>query len=63
LTELRFYVPLDKIGHFRDVLPTNLLAYYLKTKYITTKANNTTKQSKLKQKNTQNAKPKQIHKN
>jgi len=38
LTELWFYVPLHKIGHFGDVPPTNLLAWYGKTKPNTTKA-------------------------
>jgi len=38
LTELRFYVPLDKLGHFGDVPQANLLAWYGKTKPNTIKA-------------------------
>jgi len=38
MTELRSYVPLDKLGHFGDVLQANLLAWYGKTKPNTTKA-------------------------
>jgi len=38
LTELTFYVPLDKMGHFGDVPQADLLAWYGKTKPNTIKA-------------------------
>jgi len=53
-----------KIGHFGDILPSQSLGIVLNKLNLTQKSNNTrTKQSKLNQKNTQNATPKQTHKN
>jgi len=54
------------MSHFGDILPSQSLGIILKKVNLTERkqTNNTrTKQSKLNQKNTQNAKLKQMHKN
>jgi len=53
-----------KIGHFRDVLPSQSLGVVLKELELTQQKQTTQEQNsvKLNYKNTQNAKPKQMHK-